>query len=160
MSTKATTLADKLIAEGERTVAFFNALSPDAWEMPVYAEGPGWKVRDAYEHLILSEETLSLLFEQVVREGRGVEEGYNIDAFNAAHTGELSALSVGQLAARYSATRLRTAEFTRGLTDEQLAIRARHPALGESTLEEMIKLIYVHHNLHMRDVRREVAALK
>ncbi|HEY3291462.1 MAG TPA: DinB family protein [Anaerolineae bacterium] len=157
MTTKAELLADKLIAEGERTVAFFNQLSPDAWVKHVYAEGPGWKVRDAYEHLILSEETLLQLFEIEVCVGRGVDESYSIDAFNAEHTGALSSLSVHELATRYTVTRLRTAEFTRALTDEQLAIRARHPALGESPLIDQIKLIYVHHSMHVRDVKRSLA---
>jgi hypothetical protein len=154
MSTKAIALADKLTSEGERTLAFFRALPVEAWSKRTYVEGPGWTVRDTFEHLILSEQTLQQLFEQIVREGRGVAEGFSVDAFNAAHTGELAALSWDDLQARYAETRRRTAAFTRDLTDEQLSIRARHPALGDSTLEEMLKLIHLHHTMHVRDVRK------
>jgi DinB superfamily len=154
MTTKAGALADKLLSEGERTLTFFRSLQPAAWQKRVYGEGSGWVVRDAFEHLIISEETLQQLFERVVREGRGVDEDFSADRFNAEHTGELAGLSWDELHARYTATRRSMAEFTRPLSDEQLAVRARHPALGITSLEEMIKLIYVHHSMHMRDVRR------
>ena len=155
MSTNADALADKLLSEGERTLAFFRDLAPATWGQRVYGEGQGWVVRDAFEHLIVSEETLQLLFERIVRDqGRGVDDDFNIDHFNASHTGELASLEWDELQARYTAMRHRTAEFTRPLNDEQLAIRARHPALGVTTLEEMLKLLYVHHTLHMRDIKR------
>ena len=156
MTTRSTGLADKLVSEGDKVLAYFGQLLPESRSKPVYGEGAGWKVRDVFEHLILSEESLQLLFEQVAREGRGVDEGYDIDAFNAAHTGGLAMLSWDELLTRYTGTRARTASFTRGLNDEQLAIRARHPALGDASLEDMIKLIYVHHSMHMRDVRRSI----
>jgi hypothetical protein len=157
MTTAATALADKLLSEGERVLAYFGSLPADVWAKPIYSEGPGWKVRDTFEHLIISEETLQLLYESILREGRGVQEGFNTNQFNAEHTGDLLSMSLDDLASRYSVIRRRTADFTRALSDEQLTIRARHPGLGDSTLEEMIKLIYIHHSMHMRDVKRSIS---
>ena len=154
MATRASALADKLLSEGERTLTYFRNLPADARHMPLYIDGTTWTVRDAFEHLVISEESLQLLFEQVARAGLGVDEGFSTDQFNAEHTGDLAALSWDGLQARYMTTRQRTAAFTRGLSDAQLAIRARHPALADATLEEMLKLIYLHHSMHMRDIKR------
>ena len=156
MTTASNLLADKLASEGERVLAYFRSLTAEDWAKPVYSEGPGWKVRDIFEHLIISEETLTILYERILREGRGVEEGFDRDQFNDEHTGGLSSLSLGDLGTRYAQTRAHTVDFTRPLTDEQLAIRARHPALGDATLEEMLKLMHVHHSMHMRDVKRSL----
>jgi hypothetical protein len=155
MTTAPGTLADKLLSEGERTLTFFRSLPAERWCQQVYGEGPGWTVRDTFEHLVISEQELLRLFQRIVHTGLGVDDGFSFDHFNAEHTGELAMLGWDDLQARYRQTRQRTADFTRSLSDEQLAVRARHPALGISTLEEMIKLIYVHHSLHVRDVRRQ-----
>ena len=154
MSDAAHTLADKLTAEGERTLAFFRALPPDAWACRVYEDGPAWTARDVLEHLVVSEAELGRLFERVASDGDGAEPGFDIDRFNREHTGRLATLSLDALYDMCAGTRRRTADFARGLTDEQLARRGRHPALGEAALQEMLKLIYVHHAMHLRDIRR------
>jgi hypothetical protein len=150
----AVALADKLLSEGERTLAYFAGLADDVWAQPLYVDGARWTVRGAFEHLILSEESLLRLFRLVAAGGQGAPEGVDIDGFNAEATGQLAGLSRAELLARCAAARRETADFARGLSDAQLAARGRHPALGEAALEEMLKLIYVHHSMHARDVRR------
>ena len=157
MANRAKSLADKLVSEGERTLAYYQALLATAWQQPIYGAGANWTLRDVFEHLIISETSLQQLFQRIVSTGAGIEDGFNIDQFNAEHTRELSALSMDELSQHYTQTRQRTADFTRNLTDEQLAIRARHPAIGDSALEDMLKLIYLHHSMHMRDVKKSVS---
>jgi hypothetical protein len=157
MPNRAIALADKLISEGERTLTYFRALPASAWQQPIYGEGANWLMRDVFEHLIISETTLLRLFQRIVSTGAGIEDDFNIDQFNADHTRELTALSMDELAQLYTQTRQRTADFTRELTDEQLAMRARHPAIGDSTLEDMLKLIYLHHSMHTRDVKKLIS---
>ena len=113
-----------------------------------------WKVRDIFEHLCISEHTLRRLFEQIVATGQGVAEDFDVNAFNQGKTGRFASLSRDELFKLYADTREKTIAFTRGLSDEQLTLRARHPAIGESSLEEQIKLIYLHHQMHMRDVKK------
>ncbi len=154
MSAKTDQLAGKLASEGEKTLAFFQSLPDTAWNARVYQDGAMWKVRDVFEHLCVSEHSLRRLFEQILVTGRGAPEDFDIDAFNAAKTGRFASLSRDELLALYDETRRATIAFTRSLTDEQLAMRARHPAMGDASLEEMLKMVYLHHQMHVRDVKR------
>jgi hypothetical protein len=158
MTERAQALADKLMAEGERMLAAFRELPASAWQLTVYGEGPAWKVRDVFEHLILSEQSLLRLYQRIVESGEGIAEGFSTDQFNAEHTGELAALSRDEILHCYTQTRQLTVDFTHALSDAQLAIRARHPALGMAALEDMLKLIYLHHTMHLRDIRRQMRA--
>jgi len=42
------------------------------------------------------------------------------------------------------------------LKDEELEIQGRHPFLGETVIREMIKMLYIHNQLHYRDVKRTI----
>lgn len=157
MPNTAAQLAEKLTTEGDKTLAFFRELPERAWTQPVFADGAQWDVRHVFEHLCMSEHTLRRLFEQILTSGRGTEEGFDINAFNQEKTGRFDALSREELLSLYADTRAKTIAFARGLSDEQLAKRGRHPALGDSTLEEQLKLIYLHHTMHVRDVKKALA---
>lgn len=154
MSDKAQRLADKLVGEAEKTLAFFRSLPEEAWNVQIYEDGAMWRVRDVFEHLCISEHSLRRLFERVLATGQGAPEGFDVDAFNKEKTGRFASLSRDELFALYAETRRATIAFTQGLTDEQFAIRARHPAMGDASLEDMIKMIYLHHQMHMRDVKK------
>ena len=156
MSDNATHLAKKLTSEGEKTSAYFQSLPDAAWHTQLFADGAMWDVRGMFEHLCISEHTLRRLFEQIVASGVGSEGDFDIDAFNQQKTGRFTSLSRDELLKLYADTREKTITFARGLSDAQLAIRARHPAIGESSLEDQIKLIYLHHQMHVRDVKRRL----
>lgn len=154
MGERANALATKLQAEGERTVRFFRDLSDEQWQLPVFHDGAHWNVRGVLEHLIVSEAQLQQLFEAIVRTGMGAPEGMNVDALNLERTGSLFPLTRDGILNCYTSTRNATVEFTQKLSDEQLAMRARHPAIGVSALEDQLKLIYLHHQMHLRDVKK------
>lgn len=153
-SARASALAAKLSSEGERVLRFFRELSDAQWQQPVYHDGPSWTVRGVLEHLIVSEAQLQQLFEMIIRSGVGAPEGMDVDRLNRERSGSLFPLTREDMLNYYSATRRATVEFTEKLTDEQLDIRARHPAIGQSTLEEQLKLVYIHHQMHVRDVKK------
>lgn len=154
MSDKAMQMAGKLTSEGEKTLVFFKSLPDDAWHMQVFGDGATWDVRGVFEHLCISEHTLCRMFEQILATGQGTTEDFDINAFNQQRTGRFASLTHDELLKLYSDTREKTGAFARSLTDEQLAIRGRHPAIGDSSLEEQLKLIYLHHQMHMRDVKK------
>src|SRR5690349_10691709 len=62
-------LVERLKTEGEKTAAFFSALTEQQWKLPVYAEGEtpdnpgaGWTVRSMLSHYVSSELELRRLF--------------------------------------------------------------------------------------------------
>ena len=150
------TLAAKLLSEGERTLTFFQSLPEEAWSKKVYSDGAQWDARETLAHLIQAEASLRVLFKQVVAGGEGAPADFDIDRFNRDRTGRLAALSREELLHRFQHERNKTAEFAAGLTTAQLALRGRHPALGDSSVEEMLKMIYLHNTMHVRDIKKAV----
>ncbi|MCW1967689.1 MAG: DinB family protein [Anaerolineae bacterium] len=153
---KAETLAQKLSDEGTRTLAFLSNLAPDIWGKRCHGESSDWTVRDVVEHMILSEEGLRSQFRQVSEGGTGAPEGFDIDRFNASRRGKLADLSREQLFERYTFSRSRTADFARSLSDAQLALVGRHPAMGMCALEDMLKMMYLHHTMHVKEIKRVI----
>jgi hypothetical protein len=157
MSERAVWIADKLISEGKRTTEYFSQLKPEAWNTPAFHDGAKWDVRGIFEHLIESERTLRKLFESVVAGGAGASPDFDIDRFNREHTGRLAEVSREDLHLRFVENRKLTSDFARGLNDEQLDRRGRHPAMGDSSVEDMLKMIYLHNTMHVKDVKRSLA---
>lgn len=153
---KAEPIAQKLLDEGARTIAFLSNLAPEVWAKPCHGEGSDWTVRDVVEHLILSEEGLRSQFRQISTGGEGAPEGFDIDGFNASRKSKLAEMTHEQLFERYTYSRNRTAEFARGLSDEQLAIMGRHPALGMCALADMLKMMYLHHTMHIKEIKKVI----
>jgi hypothetical protein len=153
-SPAASALADKLLSEGARILEYFASMSDELWDMPLYTHEMLWQVTQVFEHLILSERNLLALFKQVAAGGTGAPTDFDIDRFNREHTGDLAGLSRVKLIEAFEAQRAETASFVRGLSDEQLALRGRHPALGVSAVGDMLKMIYLHNAMHLKDVKR------
>ena len=147
-------LAGKLLSEGERTLVFFRALPAEAWPMQIYAEGAQWTVRDILEHLVISEQEMQRLRAQIIEIGVGAPDDFDIDAYNRDETGRHAALSVDALLALFADTRQNTAQDARRMTEAQLARRGRHPAMGDSSIEDIFKIIYLHNTMHIRDIRK------
>jgi hypothetical protein len=147
-------LAAKLMSEGEKTKAFFVALSHETWLKPIYTDGAQWNARETLAHLIQSEASLRKLFQQVVAGGEGAPIDFDIERFNREHTGRLENLSRDELLQRYADERRATVDFANGLTSEQLTLRGRHPAMGDSSVEDMLKMIYLHNSMHVRDIKK------
>jgi hypothetical protein len=147
-------LAAKLASEGERTRSFFEALPEETWRTLVYSDGAQWDARETLAHLIQAEASLRALFEQVTAGGEVAPVDFDIERFNLEHTGRLAQLSRDELLQRYAEERVATVAFASGLTNEQLAMRGRHPAMGDSSIEDMLKMIYLHNSMHVRDIKR------
>ncbi|MCI0519327.1 MAG: ClbS/DfsB family four-helix bundle protein [Chloroflexi bacterium] len=147
-------LAERLQREGERTIEFFQALTPEQWEHSLYTDGAAWKVGQVLAHTVGAEHSLTRLVENILAGGAGTPEDFNLDAYNERKVAEMQALSREQLMERFAALRSRTAALVAGLTPEDLQKTGRHPWLGVAALEDIIKLIYRHNQIHQRDIRK------
>lgn len=147
-------LADKLDAEGARVATFISALPAAIWERATSGEGSGWTVRTTIEHMVLSEVELRDVFRGVAAGGSGAPENFDINQFNDGMAGSLDGLANDAVLARYRHSRAETVAFARGLSDAQLALRGRHPAMGETALGDMLKMVYLHNNMHLKDIKR------
>ncbi|HAX69288.1 MAG TPA: DinB family protein [Anaerolineales bacterium] len=149
-----TELAEKLKTEGERMAAFFSELTEDQWGSEVYTEGATWTIRNVLAHFVTSERGLVKLFERIRTTGEGAADDFSIDRYNASQQERTKDLAPADLLAQYQQVRAESVQWVNTLKDEELDIKGRHPFLGETVIREMVKMLYLHNQLHYRDVKR------
>lgn len=147
-------LAEKLKTEGERMLTFFSELTVDQWAKEVYTEGTTWSIRNVLSHFVTSERGLIKLFERIRTIGEGASEDFSIDRYNAVQQEKSKELAPADLLEQYKQVRAESVRWVSGLKDEELEIKGRHPFLGETVIREMVKMLYLHNQLHYRDVKR------
>ncbi len=149
-----TELAEKLKSEGERFVSIFSGFTDEQWQREVYTEGTTWTIRSVLAHFVTAERGLLKLFEDIRRGGEGASEDFSIDRYNAAMQDRTKESNPQELLKQYKATRAESIAWTLGLAETDLDKQGRHPFLGVTTLREMIKMLFLHNQLHYRDMRR------
>lgn len=147
-------LAEKLKTEGERMIQFFSELSESDWVKEVYTEGTTWSIRNVLSHYVTSERGLIKLFEAIRQGGTGAADDFSIDRYNAAQQEKTKELTPAELLAQYKEVRANSVAWVSSLKDEELEIRGRHPFLNETVIREMVKMLYLHNQLHYRDVKK------
>jgi uncharacterized damage-inducible protein DinB len=147
-------LADKLRTEGEKFFALFASLTDDQWQAEVYTEGETWTIRNVLSHFVTSERGLVRLFERIRTSGEGASEDFSIDRYNASQQQKTKDLSPQELLEQYKAIRSDSVAWTLSLEEADLEKQGRHPFLGMTTLREMIKMLYLHNQIHYRDMKK------
>jgi hypothetical protein len=147
-------LAEKLKSEGEKFASLFSSISDDQWQREVYTEGTTWTIRNVLSHFVTSERGLLKLFEQIRQGGQGAAEDFSIDRYNAAMQERTKSATVQELIEQYKEIRANAVKWVAGLNDSELEITGRHPFLGQTVIREMIKMLYIHNQLHYRDMKK------
>ena len=147
-------LAEKLQSEGEKFYSFFGGLTDEQWKTEVYTEGTTWTLRNVLSHFATSERGLVKLFEGIRQGGPGVTDDFSIDRYNASQQEKTDDLSPQELLELYKSIRAGTVEWVLTLDESDLQKTGRHPFLGQTNMLEMIKMLYLHDQIHYRDVRK------
>lgn len=150
-------LAERLKSEGEKCAAFFETLTPDQWQIEVYDEGARWTVRSVLAHFLTAERGFLALFQNILTGGKGAAEEFSIDRYNAEQQEKTSDIPPAQLLEGFRAARAEMVAWVQGLTETDLLKEGRHPFLGQTTLMEMLKMVYLHNHIHLRDLRKRLA---
>jgi len=147
-------LAERLKSEGEKVTAYFSALTIEQWNTEVYTEGDIWTIRNVLAHFVTSERGLVKLFERIRQGGLGAADDFSIDRYNASQQQKTRDLTIHELMEQFGEVRANSVQWVSGLSDEELLIGGRHPFLGHVPLVEMIKMLYLHNQIHFRDFRK------
>ena len=147
-------LAGKLKSEGEKYAALFAGMTDDQWTKEVYAEGSAWTVKSILAHLVTAERGLAKLFANIRDGGSGASEDFDIDRYNASQQEKTRELTPQELLGQYKTVRAGMAAWVSSLDEADLEKTGRHPYQGLTTLREMIKLVYLHNQLHYRDIKK------
>lgn len=149
-----TELAEKLKSEGDKFVAIFTGIPDDQWQTEVYTEGTTWTIRNVLSHFVTSERGLIKLFERIRRGGPGSSEEFSIDRYNASMQVRTKDLTPQELIEQYKSIRADSIAWASSLSEADLEIQGRHPFLGMTTIREMTKMLYLHNQLHYRDMKK------
>ena len=149
-----TELTEKLKSEGEKFVDIFSGLTDDQWKAEVYTEGATWTIRNVLAHFVTSERGLVRLFESIRQGGAGAADDFSIDRYNAAQQAKTKELTPAELLEQYKVIRAISITWVSSLKDEELELKGRHPFLGETVIREMVKMLYLHNQIHFRDLKK------
>ena len=147
-------LADKLKSEGEKFFALFAGLDDNQWSAKVYTEGETWTIRNVLAHFVTSERGLVKLFEQIRLGGAGASDDFSIDRYNASQQEKTKDLPPQELLEQYKEVRDTSIAWTLSLSELDLEKQGKHPFLGMTSLREMIKMLYLHNQIHYRDMKK------
>ena len=147
-------LAERLKVEGEKFFEMFAALTDAQWQIEVYTEGTTWTIRNVLAHFVTSERGLLRLFDRIRGGGPGAAEDFSIDYYNARQQEKTRNLVPEELLKQYVEVRADMVEWVSRLSQEDLSVEGRHPFLGQVPLVEMVKMIYLHNQIHFRDIRK------
>lgn len=151
-------LVEKLISSGQKTRDFFQTITGDDWYQQVYTEGANWSVHQILAHFVASEASITRLIKFILQGNPGVPESFDINAHNEKEIVCFSKLPNDMVLQRFMERRGETIQMVMNLTDADLVTEGRHPWLGVAPIEEMIKLMYRHNQIHQRDIRKTLAS--
>lgn len=157
MSNEIEHLVKRLQQDGDKTLAYFEGLSDNDWSAQVYTTGSGWRVRDILAHFVSAERSFYLLVENVAGGGDGAPREMDIDQFNEAEVPKLDGMTPQQLLAAYRTARSDSGQLAAGLEPVDLDRVGYHPWFGQVAVRDMLKLVYRHNMIHLRDVRKALA---
>ena len=151
-------LVERLNNEGQKTVEFFRTLQPADWQRTVYADGAHWTVHQLLAHFVSTEASIARLIENILAGGEGSPEDFDIDAFNETKAASLAQVPSADLLKQFAALRQASADLVGAMNTGNLQKMGRHPWLGVTSIEEIVKLLYRHNQIHQRDVRKLLEA--
>ena len=150
-------LSNKLLAEGVKTYEFFQMLKPEQWQIPVYSEEAHWTVRELLAHFVYTEDSLGKLVDNILEGGPGAPDSFDIDRHNERGIAALQSRTTAELLPQFKILRQGMADKVFHMDDTDLTRIGRHPFLGVVALEVIIKMVYRHNQIHLRDARRAIS---
>lgn len=149
-------IVDKLTQERAATLALLNTITDERWTHAVSEE---WTVRDLLTHLLNAEEDHCKVIALAARgEGHRLPTEFDLDAHNSQRLSERGTLTRDELLAQLAAQRERTLALYHKMDSEQLESAVRHPALGETTIGKIFRIIGLHEKSHRREIEAALAS--
>ena len=150
------TILKRLAAELEITITAFSELAPEDWSLTVYTDGAAWTPREILAHQITTEIAIRALVENILAGGAGAPENFQIQRFHEEQAAARAGRGAEDLYAEFRAARAAMIATVERMAPEDFARTGRHPWFGQAALEDVLKLVYRHNMLHVRDIQHAV----
>jgi uncharacterized damage-inducible protein DinB len=153
-----TKIEGKVTAARARLLAAVEGLSDSEWDWQ--PQDGRWSVRLTLAHVGSAQWSHLEVAGRLVG-GKATDiPGFDLDAWNEAAVVKRADWSVSQVLADLDAAHQETLAFLRRLDAEKLSTTGSHPALGEVTVGQVLRIIPIHDNMHRRDVLRLLAEMR
>jgi uncharacterized damage-inducible protein DinB len=120
----------------------------------------GWSIRDNLVHLADAERA-HRRFVQAVLKGRSTRlEGFDLDRWNEEHVARRADQTLEDVLNALRSERQETLAFIADLPQDAWDRIGDHPALGEVSVRQVIRVIGVHERMHLQEIRRLLDAQK
>lgn len=159
MSKRSEHLSKRLRSSATRSKDFFDALNPHQWDVEIYTEGASWTISQIMAHFVMAESSMLRLVERIVETGEGSPENFDLDSYNEYNAGKLEGVSPVEMMDKFLAAREDTIQKVSQFSDEDLEKTGRHPWLGMARIEDIVKLMYRHNQIHQREIRETLEHL-
>lgn len=146
----------KFQTEGNKIIELFSSLSEDEWESLIYFDKVAWKIKDILSHFISSEQSFISLFDSIRLFGQGTPDDFSVDEFNNSQVLKMKDINKNELVELFNQTRAKTIDWLMNISDTELEKIGKHPGMGEVKLIEMVKMINLHNQVHLRDLIRTI----
>jgi uncharacterized damage-inducible protein DinB len=151
-------IVPKMQATREELLARIEGLDERAfgWRSPER----GWSTRETLAHLVDAERA-HRRFVQAVLAGQPVHlEGFDLDRWNEEHVARRAHQSVAEILEALYAERQATLDLLSAIPDDAWERQGDHPALGEVSVYQVIRIIGVHERMHLQEIRQLLAVYK
>lgn len=144
----------RLESEATKVVDYFQSLNEQEWDQQIYTTGSQWTARHVLAHFVSAERAFAVLLQIILAGGEGTPPGFNIDDFNEREVAGYDTGRLRELLGQFVGARNQVIALARLMEPEDLALTGRHPWFGETSIGDMLKLVYRHNMIHLRDLRR------
>jgi uncharacterized damage-inducible protein DinB len=146
------TLINQLTAAQEKILQTIRGLDEGAltWK----PRDGRWSIKENLAHLASAEGSHRQVA-QAIAVGQTVNlPDFDLDTWNAARVAERRQHSADRILEEMAAERQRTLSALLDLEDEALDRQGLHPALGETTVLKVFRIIPIHERWHLKDIRQ------
>ncbi len=151
-------IAEKIVAGRARLLASVEGLVETEWD---WQPGDGrWSVRLTLAHVGSAQRSHLEVAERLVSGETLDIPGFELDVWNEAAVAKRADWSVGHILSDLDAAQQETLAFLRDLDPEKLSIAGLHPALGEVTVGQVLRIIPIHDSMHRRDILGLLAEMR
>jgi len=145
-------LIKKLAAAREEILQTIEGLDEGAL---TWKPGDGrWSIRENLAHLASAEGSHRQVA-RTIAAGQTVDApDFDLDTWNAARVAERRERSIDEILEEMAAERQRTLSALKDTENEALDRQGLHPALGETTVLKVFRIIPIHERWHLKDIRQ------
>jgi hypothetical protein len=147
-------LQKRLETEGDKIAGFFLEIDDPDWKHVIYNSDTKWTLLHVLKHFVSVEQAFQWLIQDVLDGGMGAPEDFEIDEFNEAEVGRFLEYQPVEMIQTFQKLRRDSISLAGTLSADDLEKRGNHPYFGNTTLKKILRLLYTHNSMHMRDVRR------